>query len=243
MSIRQRSNKITKRNSVFETGSDTDTDDDLPIPKLIRKEKGKLTTKEKQKRLELEEGKFRRRKRQQSKLTKFVPEITPSILEQFPSIPVSSLLSMKRNLNIESYKGLAKKNILKDLSSNNTAFDICNQEITKDFIKDTLEDIKIKGFALSFKDDFVGFVFYHEKENELKVELICVKKKKGTLKGVPLGKITMEILFRLTKEIGKKKVSLEAVQTPNTLSFYRKLGFKKFGKTLSNGLFLLKKTV
>ena len=222
--------------SVFEFDSDTDTDDEPLI-------KRRLTIREKQKKEELEEGKFRRRKRQQRKLSQFVPEITPSILDAFPTIPVKSLLSIKRDLHIEDYNGKNRKNILKDLLTNDTAFNICNREIGEGFIEKTLKNKKIKGFALSFRDDFIGFVFYFEKETEIKIELICVKKKKGTLKGVPLGQITMEIVFRLTKSLGKKKVALEAVQTPNTLSFYRKLGFRKFGKTQDDGLFLLKKTI
>lgn len=253
MEQRRRSAKITKRNialppirrlapiptGVFEDFEDSDTDSEDELPIIPRK----LTFKERQKKEELGEGKFRKRKRQQKKFAEFEPEITQDILDKFPSIPTSSLISIKRHLKVDNFKGIAKKNIIKDLTTGDLGEDICRGGINQGFIEETMLNKKVKGFAISFKGDYIAFVFYFEKEKEVKVELICVKKAKGTLKGVPLGQIIMEVIFQLTKSTGKKKVALEAVQEPHTLSFYRKLGFKKFGKTLKNELFLLKKTI
>ena len=52
----------------------------------------------------------------------------------------------------------------------------------------------------------------------------------------------MEVVFDLARAKGAHKVALESVQTPNTLSYYRKLGFRKF-KELRSGLLLLKKVI
>ena len=171
----------------------------------------------------------------------FVLGITDELLAKYPKIPKDTLKSVKKNLQIEEYKGQSRNEIMLDLIEGDTAFEICNKDISKGFIEVTMDNEDIKGFTILYKNDFVGFVFYEIKKKELKIELICVKKKEGTLKGLPLGQIIMEMVFNLGKSMKKDKVVLESVQTPKTLSFYRKLGFKKFGK--SNGLFLLKKSL
>jgi hypothetical protein len=182
--------------------------------------------------------------------TKFVPKITERIFDLFPAISSSSLSSAKRNLIFDEYNSKARRNIMRDLLSDNTAFDICNKEIGEGFIEGTLDNEDIEGFVISFKGTYIGFVFYEMKtvklkvktSKEVKIELICVKKPKGVLKGFPLGQIIMEVVFDLARSKKAHKVALESVQTLNTLSFYRKLGFRKF-KELRSGLLLLKKVI
>ncbi len=169
-------------------------------------------------------------------------EITDEILAKFPFIPKETLKKAKRFINIEEYRLKHKKNIMEDLLEDDTAFDICNQTISGAFIEQTLDAENMRGFVVEYRFDPIGFVFYKIKGNELKVELICVKKKKNTLKGYPLGNIIMELVFNIVRVRGLKKVALESVDVPNTLSFYRKLGFRKF-KDMPSGLLLLKKTI
>ena len=173
----------------------------------------------------------------------FILKITDKLLDKFPSISRDTLSSVKRNITIEEYSDRARADILLDLVEGDLAFEICNKEIGKGFIEATLDNEDIEGFTILFKNEFIGFVFYELKREELKIELICVKKKKGTLKGLPLGQIIMELVFGLTKFNGKKWVALESVTNEKTKAFYRKLGFKMFGKPLPSGLLLLKKKI
>ena len=173
-----------------------------------------------------------------STLPSLTNKIPKSILNKY-KIPKGTLTEINKDIKIVKLTKTNRATIFKDLSKLNEkditqGVIVCRKGIGEDFIRGTTFNMKMKGFIIKNKNKVIGFMFYLvgtklKNKDKFKVELVCANKGKGKLKGMPLGRIMFDILeLQARKNPSKiRQIKLESVPNPNTIKFYKDIGFKK----------------
>lgn len=144
---------------------------------------------------------------------------------------------IEKKLTVIDYrKNIPKHN--KDLIS--LAKKVCKDKINQDYITKIFKKDKNNyyGTMVYYNDILLGFTNYYRKPKEemFFINLICVNKKEY-LKGLPLGKILIDLVIYESKKYEKKtkkiirRIRLQAI--PEAVDFYKQYGFYETGRGFS----------
>ena len=177
----------------------------------------------------------------------FANKIPKSILDLYPTMPKGTLKDINNNIIITNLTKSNRDDIRIELATlvgkKNRGVILCHSLIGAGFIDSTVEDKKgkTKGYVLHYKGTMIGFMFYkiNRSKTTFKIELVCANKGRGNLKGMPLGRILLDLLNIIIRRnpVKVKSIKLEAIPKQETVDFYKGIGFKKTkGKPDEEGL-------
>ncbi len=174
-------------------------------------------------------------------------KIPAFILKKYPRIPKGTLTETNEHITLIGLKKSNRKDFSKELAKNKLGVKVCSGLINADYLKNTPLTPGMNGFMLKNKSQIIGFMFFFREkgknDNIFKIELVCSNKGRGKLKGLPLGRIMIDLVLDKAKKTKKpvKKIKLEAVK--DAVNFYLSIGFKKIKGKAAAGLTLMSRPV
>lgn len=150
------------------------------------------------------------------------------------------IIDIQKKLDVYDYRKNIKKHN-KDLKE--LAMKVCKEKISQGYINALFNKDKnrYQGTMVYYNNILIGFTNFYRKPSRKtnKINLICVNRK-HYLKGLPLGKILIDLVVYDAKKYRKTIDFVELEAIPEAISFYKSYGFQVIVKDHSSQLTIMK---